>query len=106
METHHALKPATQTLLRRYYIKPGEWEGFLDVWRRVAKIRRRFGFKILFALVDEQENVFTWAISYDGDIDEVHERYYRDPERVPLGFIADYVLDAKITAVRQEPVPW
>ena len=28
------------TLLRVYHIKPGEWDRFLEVWRRIVVLRR------------------------------------------------------------------
>jgi hypothetical protein len=94
----------THTLLRRYNIKPGAWEQFLEVWRRIIVVRKRHGFKVLFALVDREENMFTWAVSYDGDIDAAAAEYYKDPERVTLEIVGDYVADHKVTKVTQEPV--
>ena len=93
------------TLLRRYHIKPDGWDAFLEVWRRIVAVRKRFGFKVLFALVDKEENIFTWAISHDGDIDEAAHRYYKDPERKSLEIVGNYVIDHKVTKVTQEPIP-
>lgn len=93
---------ATTILLRRYSIKSGEWEPFLEVWHRIIKVRERHGFKILFALEDMEENMFTWSFSYDGDYNEAAKRYYSDPERVDLEIVANYVTDFKVRNVRQE----
>ena len=92
----------TTTLLRRYFIKPGEWEPFLEVWRRIILVRKRHGFKVLFAFVDRKENVFTWAFSYEGDIAAAMARYYKDPDRVELEIVGNYVSDYKITEVEPE----
>lgn len=48
--------------LRRYGIKPGHWDEFLEFWRRVVEVRRRHGFVVLLAFADRTANVFTWAI--------------------------------------------
>lgn len=93
------------TLLRVYAIKPGKWDEFLDVWRRIVVLRRKHGFEVLFALVDRDANIFTWAVSHDEDIDQVAERYYADPDRVALEYVADFVDDWKVTKVSREPVP-
>ena len=87
------------TLLRVYNIRPDGWEQFLVLWRRIVAVRQRFGFELLFALEDREENVFTWAVSHSGDIDEVAERYYADPERKALEVIGDYVIGYKVTKV-------
>jgi len=93
---------ASTILLRRYSIKPGEWEGFLKVWHRIIEVRKRLGFKILFALVDEEENMFTWSFSYDGDYNEAAKRYYSDPDRVNLEIVGNYVTDFKFKPVLME----
>lgn len=90
------------TLLRRYFVKPDRWEDFLAVWQKIARVRQRFGFAIHFACADRERNVFTWAISIDGDLDDVNSRYYADPERVGLSHVTDYLDSWEITRV--EPV--
>ncbi|MGF6781576.1 hypothetical protein [Paraburkholderia sp. GAS334] len=98
--TDQALDNATTTILRRYSVKPGEWDAFLEVWHRISKVRQRHGFKILFAFVDKEENMFTWAISYKGDIDAAGKRYYEDPERVELKVVENYLADHKVSTVQ------
>lgn len=93
------------TLLRIYSIKPDGWEPFLDVWRRIVAVRRRFGFEVLFALEDREANIFTWAVRHDDDIDQVAERYYADPERKALEIVGEYVLDYKVTRVSRVTLP-
>lgn len=93
------------TLLRVYNIKPDGWEAFLDIWRRIVAVRRRYGFEVLFALEDRDANVFTWAVRHDDDIDAVAERYYADPERKALEIVGDYVQDYKVTRVSRVTLP-
>jgi hypothetical protein len=88
-----------ETLLRRYGVKPGHWEPFLDYWRRIVVLRRRHGFEVLFAFVDEEQNRFTWAIAYDGDIEQAQEKYYADPDRVELEGISAHVDDVDVRPV-------
>ena len=92
------------TLLRRYFIKPGHWEEFLSMWRPITVIRQRFGFTIEFAFEDREQNIFTWAISHPGDLDEVSACYYADPERIEYQPIKDHI--ASVDIRRVEPVSW
>jgi hypothetical protein len=93
------------TLLRRYTIKAGEWDAFLDVWRRIVPVRKRHGFQVLLALVDREENMFTWVIHHPGDIEKAAEGYYKDPERIELEIVERYVTEWAVTTVAQEPIP-
>lgn len=86
-------------LLRRYSISPGQWEPFLEVWRRIVVVRERHGFRVLCAFADREANMFTWAIGYSGDIDAAAERYYADPERVALKTVERYVTEWQVTPV-------
>lgn len=92
------------TLLRRYFIKPGHWEDFLSMWHPITLIRQRFGFTIEFAFEDRELNIFTWAITYPGDLDEVSARYYADPERIKYQSIVDHLSGSEIRPV--QPVSW
>ena len=93
------------TELKRYTIQPDGWDGFLAVWERIVVVRRRHGFRPLFALVDRERNMFTWAIEHDGDFDAAAKAYYEDPERVELEIVNDYVTDYEITKVEKKPIP-
>ena len=72
------------TELKRYHIKPGTWGEFLEILRRIAMVRERHGFKVLFTFADREKNIFTWAIEHEGDFDAAAKNYYEDPERVEL----------------------
>ena len=70
--------------LRRYEIEPGRMADFLAWFPTVLPVRDQFGFRVLFALADEEHSTFTWAVAHDGteaDFLEVEERYTASPER-------------------------
>ena len=71
--------PGTQ--LRRYEINSGEMDDFLVAWRGVVAIREQYGFRVVFAYVNDEANEFVWAIAHDGDFDAAAEQYYASPER-------------------------
>lgn len=87
------------TILRRYFIKPEGWDQFLDIWRRIVVVRQRYGFEVLFAFADREKNLFTWAIRHPGDLEEVAARYYKDPERIALEIVEEWVTDWEIRTV-------
>ncbi|MGO9963969.1 MAG: hypothetical protein ACLPUG_11140 [Acidimicrobiales bacterium] len=67
--------------LRRYQIHPGEMDAFLEWWPTILPAREQYGFKVLFAYVDESTNQFIWAVSHDGDFDAAEQTYFASPER-------------------------
>ena len=69
------------TQLRRYEINSREMDDFLVAWRGVVKIREQYGFRVVFAYVNDEENEFVWAIAHDGDFEAAAEAYYSSPER-------------------------
>lgn len=97
--------PGGTTLLRRYNIVSGHWPQFIALWEKVVALRRRHGFEILFALKDENANIFTWAVRYHGDIDAAMEVYYKDPDRVALEIIGEHVADYDVTVVEEVEIP-
>ena len=90
--------------LKRYHVKPGCWDECLAVLRRIVEVRKRYGFRVLFAVLDREQNLLTWAIEHDGDFDEVAKAYYVDPERVELEIIERYVTDYEIRKVEAVPL--
>jgi L-ascorbate metabolism protein UlaG (beta-lactamase superfamily) len=74
----------TSVQLRRYEIKPGEMEQFLEAVRAAFVVREHYGFQAAFALIDEERNEFTWAVAHDGDFAAVEAEYYASPERAAL----------------------
>lgn len=87
------------TELKRYEIAPDGWEPFLEVWRRIVKVRRRHGFGVLCAFADREQNMFTWAINHAGDFEAAAKGYYEDPERVELEIVEKYVTAFEIRKV-------
>jgi hypothetical protein len=95
-------EPGRTVCLRRYSIV-GEWTGFLAIWRQIVQVRERYGFRCRFAVADEPKDLFTWAFDFEGTWDDfaaVQRPYYRDPERVALrkvfDYMADYTLDPAV----------
>ncbi|CAB4880177.1 unannotated protein [freshwater metagenome] len=64
--------------LRTYTIKPGEMDGFLDLWRNwVVPARERLGFEIRGGWFDEQDGTFIWLVGHAApDGWEAIERHY------------------------------
>lgn len=90
-----------ETELKRYSIQPDGWDDFLRILKRIAMVRERHGFNVLFALADRELNILTWAIRHEGDFDAAAERYYRDPERVELEVVGDYITEFQIRKVEE-----
>jgi hypothetical protein len=93
----------TSVQLRRYEIKPGEMEAFLDAVRAAFLIREQYGFRVAFALVDEERNEFTWAVTHDGDFAAAEVAYYESPERAALPVNpADHIAVMHVGMVKAE----
>ncbi|MGY5882378.1 hypothetical protein [Modestobacter lacusdianchii] len=70
--------------LRRYVMEPGRMADFLAWFPTLVPVREQYGFRLLFALVDDEHETFTWAVAHDGDQEEFRrvEAVYNDaPER-------------------------
>lgn len=94
-------------VMRRYSIVNG-WPDFLDIWRRIAPLRERHGFRVLFAVADEPHDLFTWAFDYQGnweDFPAAQRDYYHDPERVALRGVFDHMADYTITPAQRLALP-
>jgi hypothetical protein len=74
--------------LRRYQLRPGEMDAFIDWWAGgILGVRQQFGFTVLFAYADASTNQFVWAVQTDGDdaqFDEIELRYRDSPERAAV----------------------
>lgn len=83
--------------LRRYVLEPDRMAGFLAWFPPLLPVREQYGFRVLFALADEEHRSFTWAVAHDGDQDEfrrAEDAYHASPERARVfetfpGGIAD-----------------
>ena len=70
--------------LRRYGIRAGNMEAFLDAWLRgVYPLRRKFGFTFAGAWVVEGADEFVWIVGYDGPegFAAADKRYYESVDR-------------------------
>jgi hypothetical protein len=73
--------------LRRYQVKPGAMDDFVKWWPRLLPAREQYGFKVLFAFVDESTNQFVWAVSHEADsdaFDAAEQTYLASPERAAV----------------------
>lgn len=71
----------TELRLRIYEIRAGELEEWIDEWARlVVPLRRRHGFDVLGAWVDDEQETFAWLLGRD-DYDAANRAYYESAER-------------------------
>jgi hypothetical protein len=93
----------TSVQLRRYEIKPDEMEDFLRAIRPAFAVREQYGFGVAFALVDDERNEFTWAVTHEGDFADAEAEYYASPERAALpSNPADHIAVMHVGMVRVE----
>ena len=71
----------TTIQLRRYDIEPGRLDDFLAWWPSTLGARATYGFRIVFAYADAENDQFVWAVEHDGDFDAAEARYTASPER-------------------------
>ncbi|AVB21033.1 MULTISPECIES: hypothetical protein [Pseudomonas syringae group] len=92
------------TQLRRYQIEDGQMEVFLVYWHKLIAQRQKFGFRVLFAYVDEAHNELVWAVEHDGDFKAAEAAYFHSGERVATLFGAPHVMKSvKIGMARRLP---
>jgi len=70
-----------KTQLRRYEIEDGQMEAFLVYWHKLIEQRQKFGFRVVFAYVDDTNNDLVWAVEHDGDFAAAEAEYMGSPER-------------------------
>lgn len=92
-------------MLRRYFLKPGHWDDFLLKWRQIVPLRRKYGINVLFAVVDREKDIFTWAINHAVDLDAAQKLYYADPARIALADIKDHLASWDVTKVEPVDLP-
>lgn len=80
------------TQLRRYQIEDGQMEVFLVYWHKLIVQRQKFGFRILFAYVDETHNELVWAVEHDDDFEAAEAAYFHSVERAATLFGAPQVM--------------
>ena len=67
--------------LRRYTVEPGRMDDFIAWWHSIVGPREQYGFRVLFAYADDDNNQFVWAVENDGDFDVAEKEYVASPER-------------------------
>jgi hypothetical protein len=93
--------------LRRYEIKPGELDAFVEWWQGILPVREQYGFSVRFAFVDEAASEFVWGVSHEGDFEEAERVYNASPERAAvLARVGDRVAATHVSMVRVEVAPW
>lgn len=104
----------TTIQLRRYQIEPGRMADHLAWFPTVRAARERYGFRVLFAVVDAERSIFTWAVAVDDDRDgfvALDAAWMASPERVRAfetnpkvvaSMETDIVTDALLGGVREE----
>jgi hypothetical protein len=73
--------------LRRYVMEPGRLADFLAWFPSLVPVREQYGFRVVFALADEEREIFTWAVAHDGDEQAflaAEEVYNATPERAQV----------------------
>lgn len=67
--------------LRRYDIEDGQMDAFLVYWHKLIEQRQKFGFRVVFAYIDDTNNDLVWAVEHDGDFAAAEAEYVVSPER-------------------------
>ena len=70
-----------KTQLRRYEIEDGQMETLLVYWHKLIEQRQKFGFRVVFAYIDDTNNDLVWAVQHDGDFAAAEAAYLGSPER-------------------------
>lgn len=92
--------------LRRYQVKPGQMEAFINAWRHNAvPVRALYGFEVLASWASEDEAEFGWVVSYTGEgaFEDAEKAYYASPERAAMSEDPASYLD-KVETRMIEPV--
>jgi hypothetical protein len=81
------MRAVTTVQLRRYDVEPGRMADFLAWFPALAPVRAQYGFRLLFAYADDEDDTFTWAVEHDGDeaqFKDVEATYNASPERAAV----------------------
>jgi hypothetical protein len=67
--------------LRRYTVEPGRMADFTKWWPSIVAPRAKYGFRVVFAYADDENDQFVWAVEHEGDFDAAEKEYLASPER-------------------------
>lgn len=73
--------------LRRYQVKPGQMDAFVEAWRHNAvPVRALYGFEVLASWRSEGGAEFGWLVAYtgEGSFEDAEKAYYSSPERAAM----------------------
>ena len=77
----------TTVQLRRYWFEAGHLADFVDWFPALLPAREQYGFRVLFALGDREQETFTWAVAHEGDpaaFADAEAAYISSPERAAV----------------------
>ena len=75
------------TQIRRYELHPEHEAGFVEWWKAIPEMRKKYGFTVLSAYLDPVRHEFTWIVRHDGDLaafEAAEKAWGTAPERVVL----------------------
>lgn len=84
--------------LRRYTVQPGRMDDFISWWHSIVGPREKYGFRVVFAYADDENNQFVWAVAHDGDFDGAEAEYMASPERAEAFSTNPNVLTGSVVA--------
>jgi len=92
---------------RRYRLKPGVVDEFVELWaQQVVPLRRQFGFEVAGAWASTADDVFVWLVSHPGDFAAAEKQYYESPERAAISpDPAEFIEQAEVVMVEAVDAP-
>ena len=70
--------------LRRYELDPAHVDEWVVFFERLTPVRARFGFRLVCAYLDRENNEFTWIVEHDQPFADAEAIYNASPERAEL----------------------
>lgn len=96
--------------LRRYVIKEGKYDEFLEFWRGLVPIREQYGYTVLFAFADRANHQFVWALEHPEPLEQADPVYNASPERAAqmafnTGAVASVLVSEIEPVIKVRPAP-
>jgi len=86
--------------LRRYQVKEGALDAFVELWREeVVPARGAYGFRVEAAWTGDDGREFGWIVSHPdaSQFDAAEQAYYASPERAAISTDPASLLDEVAT---------
>jgi heme-degrading monooxygenase HmoA len=80
--------------LRRYQVKPGAMEAFVELWEHgIVAVRELYGFTVVAAWRSDDDAEFGWVVGHvgSGSFEAAEKAYYASPERAALDDVLQYL---------------